>query len=46
VRLQDAAAARAATGHAVRAAGVSILLELAAALLLAGGWLTALLLTA
>ncbi|MDF2966418.1 MAG: hypothetical protein K0Q93_196 [Nocardioidaceae bacterium] len=46
VRLRDAAAARAATGHAVRAAGVSILLELAAALLLAGGWLTALLLTA
>ena len=46
LRLRDAAVARAATGHALRAAGVSILLELAAVLVLAGGWLTALLLTA
>lgn len=46
LRLRDTAAARVATGHAVRAAAVSILLELAAALLLAGGWLTALLLSA
>jgi len=44
VRLREARAARAATGHALRAAGLSILLELAAALLLAGAWLGAVLL--
>jgi hypothetical protein len=46
LRLRDPAAARAATRHAVRAAAISKLLELAAALLLAGGWLVAVLLTA
>ena len=44
LRLRDSRAARTATGAALRAAGLSILLELAATLLLAGGWLAALLL--
>ncbi|CAN5870255.1 hypothetical protein BH20ACT6_BH20ACT6_18620 [soil metagenome] len=38
-RLADRAAARASTGHALRAAGLSILVELTAALLIAAGWL-------
>ena len=45
VRLHDHRAAWAATGHALRAAGLSILLELAAALLIAAGWIGALALT-
>ncbi|MBA2638548.1 MAG: DUF456 domain-containing protein [Nocardioidaceae bacterium] len=38
-RLRDHAAAKTATRHALEAAGLSILLELAAALLIGGGWL-------
>ena len=45
VRLRDHRAARAATGNALRAAGLSILLELAATLLITAGWLVALVLT-
>ena len=44
LRLRDSRAARTATGAALRAAGLSILLELAATLLIAAGWLAALLL--
>lgn len=44
LRLHDHRAAWTATGAALRAAGLSILLELAATLLIAGGWLAALVL--
>lgn len=44
-RLHDHRAAWTATGHAVRAAGVSILVELVATLLIAGGWVAGLVLT-
>lgn len=42
-RLGDDAAARTATGHALRAVGLSILIELGATLLVAVGWLVAVL---
>ncbi len=45
LRLRDHRAASAATGAPRRAAGLSILLELAATLLIAGGWVAALVLT-
>ncbi len=45
IRLHDHRAAWTATGHALRAAGLSILLELAAALLIAAGWIGLLTLT-
>ena len=45
LRLHDHRAAWSATGHALRAAGLSILLELAAAMLIAAGWVGALALT-
>ena len=41
VRLEEHAAARAATVQAIRAVGVSILVELAAGLLVGTGWVTA-----
>jgi len=37
-RLPDRAAARTSTGHALRAVGLAILVELSAALLIAAGW--------
>lgn len=42
-RLRDEPAARRATGHAMRAAGISILVELAAALTTAAAWFVAVL---
>ncbi len=42
-RLRDEKAARTATGHAMRATGISILVELTAALLTSLAWLAALL---
>lgn len=42
-RLRDEKAARTATGHAMRATGISILVELTAALFTTMAWLTALL---
>lgn len=42
-RLRDPTAARGSTGQALRAAGVSILVELAAALSIAAGWVAVLL---
>lgn len=42
-RLKDGAAARRATGHAMKATGISILVELAMALLTAMAWLGAVL---
>lgn len=43
-RLRDGAAARRATGHALRATGIAILVELGAALITATAWLAAVLL--